>query len=121
MFRLYAAIGALLGLTAVALASYASHGMADASSTDLRRITTALGMQGTHALLLLVVATWLRTGGGVVLHAAAIAVIAGVALFCGSLYGAVFGGWPTSLAPAGGVLMMLGWLLFAIGALGARR
>ena len=121
MFRLYAALGALLGLTAVALSSYASHAMADAAAGDVRRITVAIAMQVVHALLLLIIATWLRTGGGALLHAAALSIVVGLALFCGSLYGAVLAGWPTALAPAGGVLLMLGWLLFAIAALGTRR
>jgi len=119
MSRLYAFVGALLGLTAVGLSSYASHAMTDA--TDLRRVTIALAMQAIHALLLMVLATWVRPAGGLILHAAAVATIAGVALFCGSLHGAAFAGWPTSLAPFGGVLLMLGWLLAGIGALGLRR
>jgi uncharacterized membrane protein YgdD (TMEM256/DUF423 family) len=121
MFRIYAALGGLLGLIAVALSSYASHAMADASSADVRRITIAIAMQAVHALLLLVIATWLRIGGGMLVHAAAFSVLIGLALFCGSLYAAVFAGASTALAPAGGVLLMLGWLLFAIAALGAKR
>ena len=39
----------------------------------------------------------------------------GVLLFSGSLVGAALAGTPTTLAPFGGTLMMLGWLLHAIG------
>ena len=121
MFRLYASLGALFGLVAVALSSYASHAMADAAAIDQRRLVIALALQFVHALLLLVIAGFVRAGGGALLHGAAVATIAGVALFCGSLYGAVFAAWPTALAPAGGVLLMIGWLLVAIALLGARR
>ena len=40
----------------------------------------------------------------------------GVLLFSGSLVFNVLAGWPTSLAPAGGMLLMAGWVLWAINA-----
>ena len=39
--------------------------------------------------------------------------VAGMLLFSGSLAGAALVGWPTALAPLGGSLMILGWLLLA--------
>ncbi|TWH04168.1 hypothetical protein L613_007400000040 [Pseudoxanthomonas taiwanensis J19] len=38
----------------------------------------------------------------------------------GSLAGGALAGWPTRLAPAGGTLMMLGWLGWAVSALRGR-
>ena len=42
-----------------------------------------------------------------------LALLAGVLLFSGSLVGAAFAQWPTTLAPLGGMLLIAGWLLFA--------
>ena len=47
--------------------------------------------------------------------AACAAMLAGLLLFAGSLAGAALLGWPTRLAPAGGLLLMAGWLMIAFG------
>ena len=47
--------------------------------------------------------------------ARAMAVFPWVGALLGILAGAALAGWPTRLAPFGGGLMMLGWLLHAIG------
>jgi uncharacterized membrane protein YgdD (TMEM256/DUF423 family) len=39
--------------------------------------------------------------------------LAGMLLFCGSLVGAAFADAPSTLAPAGGLAMIAGWLLLA--------
>src|SRR5690606_20181477 len=41
---------------------------------------------------------------------------AGLLLFAGSLLGKALAGWPSTLAPAGGVLLMAGWLILAVSA-----
>ena len=40
----------------------------------------------------------------------------GTLLFSGSLVGGALGGLPTRLAPAGGITLMLGWVLWAVDA-----
>jgi uncharacterized membrane protein YgdD (TMEM256/DUF423 family) len=40
--------------------------------------------------------------------------LAGIALFCGSLAAAALFATSTRLAPAGGTLLMLGWLLASV-------
>jgi uncharacterized membrane protein YgdD (TMEM256/DUF423 family) len=44
---------------------------------------------------------------------ARLAFAAGIPLFCGSLVGAALLAWPTALAPAGGLALMLGWAILA--------
>lgn len=53
-------------------------------------------------------------------HAAGGAFALGVLLFCGAVYAVAIGGLRLpSVAPAGGMLMMLGWLLLGLSALRA--
>ena len=44
-----------------------------------------------------------------------LAIAAGVVLFTGSLVARVVLHWPATLAPFGGMLLIGGWLVFAIG------
>jgi uncharacterized membrane protein YgdD (TMEM256/DUF423 family) len=116
--RMAAAIVSLagvLGLAGVALAAAASHG------TDPRLLGGASAMCLAHAPALLALGALgarLRLG-----HAAAIAMGLGTMVFSGDLvlrHLAGTGLFPMS-APAGGMLMMLGWALVAVGAWLPRR
>ena len=51
---------------------------------------------------------------------AALALQAGAVLFCGSLVGSVLLGWPTTLTPTGGTLLIAGWAAWAVAALSDR-
>ena len=105
-----ASAGSLLAGLSVGLGAYAAH--------------AAVGDQARHWLLQAAVFGF---GHGVALAAPAplavrrwawwglLAIGTGVLLFAGSLVGAALAGTPTTLAPFGGTLMMLGWLLHAIG------
>jgi uncharacterized membrane protein YgdD (TMEM256/DUF423 family) len=104
--RAFAALGALACGAAVALSALAMHA-ADG-----------------HARLQLALAAALAFGHGLALVAivaresrlalfARLAFAAGIALFCGSLVGAALLAWPTALAPAGGLALMLGWAILA--------
>lgn len=109
-----AALGAVACAVSVGLGAYASHGLAEA---DARRAGLAALFLFGHGLALLLLATasatHLRLG-------ALTALSLGVLLFAGSLLAAVFAGAPTTLAPAGGMLMMLAWLALAADALRLR-
>lgn len=105
--RLFAAGGALACGLAVALGAYASHGL---DGDAARRAGLAALFAFGHGLAL----QWLCRSEPARLRLLACAALAlGLALFAGSLAGAAFFGWPTGLAPAGGALLMLGWLLVA--------
>jgi uncharacterized membrane protein YgdD (TMEM256/DUF423 family) len=106
--------GALLALLAVILGAMGSHvigasGLVDAwEAANRMHLFNAAGLLGLAALLarhdsrLLLWGAW--------------ALVLGTLLFAGSIYLHVITGYKiTNMAPAGGVLMMLGWLLAAIG------
>ena len=100
MERVWVALGGVFGATAVAMAA-------------LEAVRSGVEMQGWHALALLFLGVW---GGGVCGRLAGIAWAIGVLLFCGSLYGLAFAELRASLAPAGGVLLIAGWLLVGMSA-----
>ena len=106
--RLFAGCGALACGLAVALGAYASHGLEGEAAG--RAGLAALFAFG-HGLALQVL---LRADAGRLRLAAGVALLAGLLLFAGSLCGAVFLGWPTRLAPAGGLLLIASWLIIAV-------
>ncbi len=118
MQRIWITLASLTGLTAVAMAAYAAHGISD--STTARIVGSGLQMQGWHALALLGTALWSPKGGAIA-HAAAAAFTLGTILFCGAVYSLGIAGisWGI-LAPTGGFLLMAGWLLLGVSALRVR-
>jgi uncharacterized membrane protein YgdD (TMEM256/DUF423 family) len=99
--------GALCVATAIALSAYAAHAV---QGHDQARMQLAAIMAFGHGIALAALAptTARRLGRTALLLA-----YAGMLLFCGSLVFAVLAGWPTALAPFGGITMIGGWLLFA--------
>lgn len=109
--RVLACVGALMAGLSVALAAYAAHAVGAAAQGSLQS------------------AAWFAFGHGIALAALApravrmtgltglLAVALGTVLFSGSLLGAYAFAMPTSAAPFGGGLMMLGWLLWAVDSL----
>src|SRR6478736_10366462 len=118
MQRTWIALGALAGLTAVAMAALAAHGLDQAALAMAR---SALEMQGWHALALLACGLWAPRGGRLADWAGA-AFALGIALFCGGVYAlALFDVRLAMVAPVGGTLLMLGWLLLGVSAMAAGR
>lgn len=105
--RLAGAAGALCAGAGVAMAAYASHGVTGQAASWLQ--TAALFAFGHGAAVALLSALPARA-----LRLAMALLLVGMLLFSGSLAGAALLAWPTALAPFGGSLMMLGWLLLAI-------
>jgi uncharacterized membrane protein YgdD (TMEM256/DUF423 family) len=109
--RALAALGALACAVSVGLGAYASHGL---EGDDARRVGLAALFAFGHGLALLLLAPAASTR----LRAAGLSALAlGLVLFSGSLLAAVFLSAPTALAPAGGMLLMLGWVAVAADAL----
>ena len=111
----WAVVAALLGLSAVALGAVAAHAVADPNAAQaLERAAIYLLV---HASVLLY-ATGLS--GTTALIARSLLLI-GIVLFCGSIelkyLFSVAGA--TTVAPTGGIALILGWLLLGISA--ARR
>lgn len=103
-----AACGALSCGLAVALGAYASHGLEG----------EAAGRAGLAALFLfghgLALQLLMRGAIGRMRLTAGVVMLAGLLLFAGSLCAAVFLGWPTRLAPSGGLLLIASWLMIAV-------
>jgi len=97
----------LLGLLGVALGAVAAHALADPHAAAV--VERASLYQILHALALLAIAGL----PGRLALLARWAFLAGIVLFCGSLYLRYLGGHEAagSLAPYGGTALMLGWLL----------
>lgn len=111
--RPWVVIAALNGLMAVGMGAYAAHGLAgDAYAQALGERASLY--QLLHAMALLA-ADRLAAEGRRIAHLSALLFTLGLALFSGSLYvKALTGGLPLPMVtPAGGMLMMAGWLALA--------
>ncbi|MGY0503878.1 DUF423 domain-containing protein [Luteimonas sp. e5] len=102
--------GSLLAGVSVALAAYAAHAALEPQARHWLQQAALFGFG--HGVALAALAplavkrlTWLGLA----------CLLLGVLLFSGSLALAAFVGTSTTLAPFGGGMMMLGWLLHAIG------
>lgn len=105
--RALAALGAVLAAISVALFAYAAHSAEPQVQASLH--SAALFAFG-HGIAL----TALASSAGRRLAMVALCILLlGTVLFSGSLVGAHAFGTPTSLAPWGGSLMILAWLLWA--------
>lgn len=106
--KLLAGCGALACGLSVALGAYASHGLEG----------EAAGRAGLAALFLfghgLALQLLMRDAAGRLRALAGGTMLSGLLLFAGSLCAAVFLGWPTRLAPAGGLLLIAAWLMIAL-------
>jgi uncharacterized membrane protein YgdD (TMEM256/DUF423 family) len=118
MQRLWIILGSLAGFGAVAMAAYAAHGIPDPAAQHV--VASGVQMQGWHALALVGIGLWVPRGGRLA-DAAGTAFAVGLVLFCGAVYslGLADVSWGR-LAPTGGFLLMIGWLLLAASALRAR-
>ncbi len=118
--RLWIGLGALAGLAGVAMAAVAAHGLSALDPAALRMVNSAVQMQGWHAPALILAGIWAPRGGRFA-HLAGAAFALGLLLFCGAVYSLALRGVSWGLvAPAGGVLLMLGWALLGLSALRAR-
>lgn len=109
----FAALGALYAAVAVATSAYASHGL-EGHARDWG-LLAAIFLFGHGVALPALAWTPLAKGR---LGAAALGLLAlGAVLFSGSLIAGALFGLGTRLAPFGGGLLMLGWLLCATAAL----
>lgn len=108
-------LGALFAGLAVALGAFAAHGLKHhLDDYQLTIFETGVRYQMYHGLALLLcgalgTAGW-RTGK------AAVAFVAGIVLFSGSLYGLALVQWKWlgPVTPVGGVAFLIGWLLLVV-------
>lgn len=109
--RALVALGAFFAAAGVALSAYAAHGAEAVARANLQSAALFALLHGI-ALTALPRQTASRPG---LIALAALAL--GTALFSGSLVAAHFFALPTRLAPAGGMLLIVGWLVYAADAL----
>ena len=105
-------VGALLAAVAIGLSAYAAHGVSDPRTQSWLQ-TAALYAFG-HGVTLAVLGAAVECA---LAQLALCLLLAGTLLFSGSLVGGALWHWPTRLAPVGGVVMMVGWVVLAINAL----
>lgn len=117
MQRLWIFLAALAGFVAVAMAAVTAHGL---DPEHARIAHSAVEMNAWHALALFGVGLW-RSRAGRWADAVGAVFVLGMLVFCGSVYALGFGViGHAPLAPVGGTILMLGWLLLAASALRAR-
>ncbi len=114
--------GAVMALMSVCADAFAAHGlaaMAPAMEQAVVWFKEGANFQMNHALALLIATAVAERVAAAraqsVLRLAAIAFAIGCVLFSGALYSISFAG-PGFFAPWGGFAVMIGWLLFAAGA-----
>ncbi len=115
--RILAAAAALLAALAAALAAAGSHALSgQLSPAELRSFNVAVAFQFVNALGLFAVA-WSRDRltGSVPAAVSGWLLLAGILLFCGSIYAARLGltSSPGPAAPVGGSLVILAWVVLA--------
>ncbi len=125
------ALGALLAAVGVALGAYGAHGLEKSlsargySGDDLaHRIAnheTAVRYQMWHAMAIVLAGVAIASFPTPWWDAAAWAFLIGILIFCGLLYVLVFAGpdyrWLGRIVPIGGLSLIVGWVLLAVGAL----
>jgi uncharacterized membrane protein YgdD (TMEM256/DUF423 family) len=118
-----------LGASAVAMGAWASHGLeASYGRRAVELVDIAVHFQLVHALAACVAVALARMfegrpGAARCMTAAAWLFVIGTALFCGALHLLAFGAprWLGMVAPVGGLALIVGWLVLALGGWLARR
>ncbi|MFC5374088.1 DUF423 domain-containing protein [Brevundimonas faecalis] len=115
--RILLAFSAVNGAMAVALGAFAAHGAAPKAAALL---STGAHYQMIHAVLAVACALWV--GGGRGARAAGWLAVSGGLVFCLSLAAIALLGlrWMGAVAPIGGTLMIIGWVVLAVAALRTR-
>jgi len=120
MTNTFFSLGAILAALSVSMGAFAAHGATKFMSAEqLIWMEKAARYNMYHALALFAVAwaltRWTSQTG--LINAAGWLLVAGIALFSGSLYIMSFTNLRLGyITPAGGVAFVLGWLLLAIAA-----
>ena len=109
-----AACGAFYAAAAVALSAYAAHAVEGVAQS---RLNTAAILAFGHGVALAALAPVASERLG---RIAMWMLCIGVLLFSGSIAGSVLLQLPAATAPFGGMLLIAGWLVFAIDLLGRR-
>ncbi len=116
----------MLGASGVLLGALGAHGLKEIFETEPRKgeaFVTAVDYHLLHSVALLALGVAVGSGNAVFSRrcaSAAWVMVAGVCLFCGSIYGWTFGGpsWLVHITPFGGVTLVVAWFLTVWSGLG---
>jgi uncharacterized membrane protein YgdD (TMEM256/DUF423 family) len=116
--KLFILFGALAGAAGVALGAFGAHALKARLAPDMLAVwQTAVQYHFWHALALVAIGILVATSlpGSTTLKWAGWLMLAGLALFSGSLYALAFTGarWLGAVAPFGGTAWIAAWLLLA--------
>jgi uncharacterized membrane protein YgdD (TMEM256/DUF423 family) len=118
--QVFLALGAVNAALVVAAGAYGAHALkSQLAAPQAALFQTAVQYHMFHAVGLLVVglASALRPSSALLSWAGGL-MLAGIVLFCGSLYAAALGGYRAgAIAPLGGSAFIVAWLLLAVAAL----
>lgn len=112
--RTFFALGSMAAFLAVAAGAFGAHALEARLAPDrLETFQLAARYQIYHALALLAVAWATTRWPGASTTAAGWLFLAGIVVFCGTLYGIGLGGprWLGAITPAGGLCFLAGWLV----------
>lgn len=118
MQKILLIIGAAMAFMAVAAGAFGAHALKQKLDIDLlNAFEVGVRYQMHHALALIAIAILYTNYNHFSMAASAWLIIAGTCLFSGSLYILALTGirmWG-ALTPVGGILLLIGWLMFALG------
>ena len=120
MDKTFFALGALLGCIGVTAGAFGAHALEARLSTEqMEWFELAARYQMIHALALIAAAWAAQRWPSGMVNTGGWLLFVGVLIFCGTLYAMAFGA-PRILGavtPIGGLSLILGWLLLAVGVL----
>ena len=111
--------GSIHGLISVAAGAFGAHALKTRLDASLlANWETAARYQAVHAVLLVVVGLLLQSRSSRALRWSVRSLGAGMVVFSGTLYLLALTGqrWLGAVTPLGGLLLMVGWALLAMGA-----
>ena len=123
--RLFLFLGALQAASAVGVGAFGAHALPSSLGDAMRAVyETAVRYQFYHALGLCLIALVVgRFPGRRLPVASGWLLLAGSAIFCGSLYLLVLTGakWLGAVTPLGGACFIVGWMLLAVSSVGGEE
>lgn len=121
MSRIWIAAGSISAFLSVALGAFGAHGLSGRISDKmLANWQTAAHYQMVHALALVALGIWTQVTPQLSTTLPGWCFVAGTLIFSGSLYVMAVTGVRGlgAITPIGGVALLLGWIFFALTALG---
>lgn len=116
MERVFAGMGAIFAMLAVAAGAFAAHTLQAKLGSKMVVFETAARYQMYHGLGLLLIAWAINRRPSKLLNWAGWLMVAGTILFSGSLYGLALTSarWLAAAAPLGGVALIAAWLCLSL-------